>query len=289
MKNKIPRVSIGMPVFNGGEYIRDALDSLLAQRFTDFELIISDNCSSDDTQAICEHYAKLDSRIQYVRQSCNQGPVANFKFVLDTACADLFMWAAHDDLWAQDFLMDATRLLQEPKIKFVFPTFELRSIRLSIARKIEPSQFEFIQLTDRRRRILYFMNLHYLSHSANIVYSLFRKEFLRNAWEIQNVGNDGALGHVILSQGSGALSNSLFSKRYKYAWPGMLPSTMSIINGWIKKRDVISESRSAIAAAKLKMLNQFPEYKSEIVYIFDRYKPFKHDRLYRISDIEEML
>jgi glycosyltransferase involved in cell wall biosynthesis len=289
MENKTPKVSIGMPVFNGGAYIRDALDSLLAQTFTDFELIISDNCSVDDTQHICEYYAELDPRIRYVRQSCNKGPVANFKFVLDEACADLFIWAAHDDLWAQDFLMDATTLLQEQNIKFVFPTFELRSIRLGIARKVESSLFEFIRLSDRRKRILHFMNLHYLSHSANIVYSLFRSEFLRNAWEVQNVGNDGALGNVILSQGCGALSNSLFSKRYKYAWPGMLPSTMSIISGWVKKRDVNSESQNAIAEAKLKMINQFPEFKNEITFIFDRYQPFKHDSSYQISKIEEVL
>jgi len=73
-----------MPVYNGEKYIREALDSLLAQTFTDFELIISDNASTDGTQVICEEYAARDPRIRYVRQRENRGAVANFRFVLDS-------------------------------------------------------------------------------------------------------------------------------------------------------------------------------------------------------------
>lgn len=94
---KMPQVSIGMPVYNGEKFIREALDSLLAQTFTDFELIISDNASTDGTEAICREYAAKDSRIRYVRQAKNLGPVANFKYVLDEAVGEYFMWAAHDD------------------------------------------------------------------------------------------------------------------------------------------------------------------------------------------------
>lgn len=94
---KVPQVSIGMPVYNGAKFIREALDSLLVQTFTDFELIISDNTSTDETEAICREYAAKDERIRYVRQAKNLGPVANFKFVLDEAVGDYFMWAAHDD------------------------------------------------------------------------------------------------------------------------------------------------------------------------------------------------
>ena len=100
--NNLPTVSIGMPVFNGAQYIREAIDSLLAQTFADFELIISDNASADATQEICEKYAEQDPRIRYVRQSKNIGAIANFKFVLDQARAKYFMWAAHDDRLGTD-------------------------------------------------------------------------------------------------------------------------------------------------------------------------------------------
>jgi glycosyltransferase involved in cell wall biosynthesis len=93
-----------MPVFNGETCIRKALDSLFAQTFGDFELIISDNASTDATGKICLECASRDSRIRYVRQRENIGVRANYKFVLDTASAEYFMWAAVDDIRSPDFL-----------------------------------------------------------------------------------------------------------------------------------------------------------------------------------------
>lgn len=283
-----PKVSIGMPVFNGAEYIREALDSLLGQTFSDFELIISDNASSDETETICRKYAQRDSRIRYVRQSENKGAAANFGFVLDRAKADLFMWAAYDDLWAPNYLMDATTLLADKSIDFVFPTFELRSIRLGIAKKFDSEIFKFMELPDRRQRVLNFMALHYLSHSANIVYSLFRISLLRAAWKKQDISNDGALGAIVLSDGRGAVSNSLFSKRYNTVWPGMLPSMFFVVKGLVGKHDATREAQRSIDAARLKMLGLFPEYEQEITFIFDRYRPHVHDRSYRVCSIDEL-
>lgn len=99
-----PVVSIGMPVYNGAKYIREALDSLLSQTFSSFELIISDNASIDATKAICEEYVRKDPRIRYVRQSENRGALANFKFVLNQAKGEFFMWAAADDRWDEDWI-----------------------------------------------------------------------------------------------------------------------------------------------------------------------------------------
>ncbi len=99
-----PKVSIGMPVYNGASLIRDALDTLLLQTFTDFELIISDNASIDATESICRDYAAKDARIRYIRQPENRGAWANFTFVLDEAVGQYFMWAAHDDTRDLDFV-----------------------------------------------------------------------------------------------------------------------------------------------------------------------------------------
>ena len=88
-----------MPVYNGAKYIRAAVDSLLAQTFADFELIISDNASTDGTETICREYAARDRRVRYTRQNENYGPFLNFKFVMDKAFGEYFMWAAADDVW----------------------------------------------------------------------------------------------------------------------------------------------------------------------------------------------
>lgn len=99
-----PRVTVGVPVFNGGEMLREALDGLLAQSFTDFEIVISDNASTDATPATCREFAARDARIRVLRQPTNVGPFPNFLATLDAARGEYFCWAAHDDLRAADFL-----------------------------------------------------------------------------------------------------------------------------------------------------------------------------------------
>lgn len=120
MDQSRPMVSIGMPVYNGERFIREALDSLLAQTFADFELIISDNASTDATASICGQYAKQDSRIRYLRQESNIGAAANFRFVLDQAVAPYFMWAACDDKWSSDWLEEMCGAISEDGVGMAF-------------------------------------------------------------------------------------------------------------------------------------------------------------------------
>lgn len=92
-----PALSIGLPVYNGQRYLSKALDSLLNQDFEDFELIISDNGSNDQTEAICRHVAARDSRVRYLRSDENRGATWNFRRVLEASSGEFFKYAAHDD------------------------------------------------------------------------------------------------------------------------------------------------------------------------------------------------
>jgi len=98
------KVSIGMPVYNDERYLRAAIDSLLAQTFADFELIISDNGSTDGTRELSLAYSEKDRRINYIRQPENIGAAANFRFVLNEARGDFFLWAASDNVHHESFL-----------------------------------------------------------------------------------------------------------------------------------------------------------------------------------------
>jgi len=100
----VPRLSIGLPVYNGEGFLAESLDSLLGQSYEDFELIISDNASTDGTADICRRYEKEDSRIRYVRQPHNIGCAPNHNFVIERARGELFKSASHDDLYARDLL-----------------------------------------------------------------------------------------------------------------------------------------------------------------------------------------
>ena len=99
-----PQLTIGMPVRNGADGVRMALDTLLAQTFTDFRLVISDNQSTDDTVAICEAYAAADPRVTVIRQPQNLGIFGNFRFLLMETDTPYFMWACHDDYWAPTYV-----------------------------------------------------------------------------------------------------------------------------------------------------------------------------------------
>lgn len=110
---QIPKVSIGLPVYNGEPFIRETLESLLMQTFTDFELIISDNASTDETETICRKYSEKDDRIRYVRQATNLGPYPNFEFVLHEAVGEYFMWAAADDLLKPTFIERLVSILDQ--------------------------------------------------------------------------------------------------------------------------------------------------------------------------------
>lgn len=122
MDSKAPRVSIGMPVYNGERHLEEAIDSIVAQTFGDFELIISDNASSDRTEEICRNYAARDPRIRYERQNRNLGAAANFNTVFRMARAPYFKWMAHDDLLAPTYLEYCVAVLdQEPECVLCFP------------------------------------------------------------------------------------------------------------------------------------------------------------------------
>jgi glycosyltransferase involved in cell wall biosynthesis len=92
-----PKVSIGLPVYNGDNYLRFAIDSILDQDYSDFELIISDNSSTDATEGICREYAAKDHRIQYYRNERNIGASGNFNRVFELARGEFFKWIPHDD------------------------------------------------------------------------------------------------------------------------------------------------------------------------------------------------
>ncbi len=127
MKNNKPRVSIGLPVYNGENYLKDAIDSILSQTFTDFELIISDNASTDRTQDICQAYAVKDPRIRYYRIKQNQGAARNFNRVFELSLGGFFKWAAHDDIIASDYISKCVEVLDKDesivlcnsKVKFI--------------------------------------------------------------------------------------------------------------------------------------------------------------------------
>lgn len=127
MSHKQPRISIGLPIFNGENFLKETLESILKQTFKDFELVISDNASTDKTEKICREYADKDPRILYYRNEQNIGASQNFNRVFHLSRGEYFKWAAHDDVLAPTFLekciqvldSDSSIVLCYPKTKVI--------------------------------------------------------------------------------------------------------------------------------------------------------------------------
>lgn len=120
--NRRPTVCVGLPVYNGGKFLDQAIESILSQDFQNIELIISDNCSTDNTEETCLKYQKMDERVRYYRLEENLGIETNFKNVLGLSSAPYFMWASHDDMRERTFITKCLeRLEPDPSIALVYP------------------------------------------------------------------------------------------------------------------------------------------------------------------------
>lgn len=108
-----PFISIGLPVYNGEQFIRQTLDSLLAEDCENFEIIISDNASVDGTAGICQEYLARDQRIRYYRNATNLGAIRNFNRTFELSSGNFFMWAGAHDMWSPSFISRCTNILNE--------------------------------------------------------------------------------------------------------------------------------------------------------------------------------
>lgn len=117
-----PEVSIGMPVYNGERFLHLAVDSLLAQTSPDFELIISDNGSTDATEEICRDYSRRDRRVKYIRQPENMGAGFNWNYVSHVATGKYFKWASSNDRCGDTFIEKClTALKADPNAVLAYP------------------------------------------------------------------------------------------------------------------------------------------------------------------------
>jgi glycosyltransferase involved in cell wall biosynthesis len=120
---RIPSVSVGMPVYNSAAWIGQSIESILQQSHRDLELIVSDNASTDHTFQICEEYARADARVRLLRNPVNLGANRNYLAVLHAARGRYFKWASSNDVCAPAFIetclarleADASAVLACPK------------------------------------------------------------------------------------------------------------------------------------------------------------------------------
>ncbi|MBI2033731.1 MAG: glycosyltransferase [Candidatus Liptonbacteria bacterium] len=175
MGSKEKLVSIGLATHNGQSYLREALDSLLAQTYRNFELVISDNASTDDTPRICEEYAKKDRRIKYIRQRSNIGHARNFEYLKKNARGEYFIWASDDDKRAPTFVERCIAALDADKEAIAAISKLMHFDDLGRTQKEDPKLF-FTFKKDLYGRLKEFILLTILGGKGNMTYGVWRRE-----------------------------------------------------------------------------------------------------------------
>jgi len=193
MVASIPRVSIGLPVYNGEGFLKEALESLLRQTYREFELIISDNASSDLTEEICRDYAGRDERIRYYRNDNNVGAAKNFNQTFELATGKYFKWAAHDDICAPEFMARCVEVLdRDPAVVLCFS----RTIQIDHDGNVVKQRNWELPDLDSRLAHKRFGNIVANLHGCEAVFGLIRADVLRRT---PLIGNYIASDRVLLA------------------------------------------------------------------------------------------
>ncbi len=211
MNYSTPKISIGIPVYNGEKFIRKCIESILQQTNRNFELIISDNASTDSSPEICKEFLNKDNRITFVRQNKNMGPLWNFHFLVKKAVGEYFVWVPVDTFLLPEFLERNIAVLESQdkvvgcisKIKIVDNSIDRFETQKRILKKIGLvyRPFDTLPITgnynERIRK--------YLKHFPwEMFYSVFRTKALRDSVVLNPsflVGHDAGLVLNILKHG----------------------------------------------------------------------------------------
>ena len=231
-----PGISIGLPVYNGEKFIQKRIESILNQTFQDFEIIISNNASTDSTEEICLQFKKKDKRIQYFKQSYNIGGMSNFSFVLKKAKCEFFVWAAVDDDWHPEFLKKNYEFLKVEKdfvgcvTKEDFINSKDDEINIRNFSKIRKNLRNKIH---SKRPNLYPINGKYYkkikdilkSKSSNILYGLMRTEALQKSMINERfLGDEWPIMFNVVKYGNyyEIDEKMLFRSEHGASWSGIL-------------------------------------------------------------------
>ncbi len=215
-----PKVTIGMPVYNGARTLGKTIDSLLAQTFTDFELLISDNASTDDTGEICKQYENNDTRLKYYRNDNNIGGLANFNRLVGLGSGSLFVWAACDDLWEPEYISELVHLLESNR-DAVLAFCQVDYIDLSSNRTYPgKSSLSLSRSGNTFRRLARFLLFPEVESKASMIYGVMRKSVLEGIGGLYTgfhqdkvFGHDNQTLFLMAMQGRFAISDKrLFHK-----------------------------------------------------------------------------
>jgi glycosyltransferase involved in cell wall biosynthesis len=180
-----PLVSIGMPIYNEGPYLRKALDSLLGQEYRHIEVIITDNASRDDTESICREYAARDGRVRYVKNETNVGAIENFNLAFRLSTGDYFMWASGHDLRTAGYVSKCVEVMERDRgVVLCYPEVAHIDLDGNVYEVCSDFQTTFHRPTDKVGRLMCFL---YSICPPDVIHGVVRRGAVDNLMRFEYV------------------------------------------------------------------------------------------------------
>ena len=296
---RTPTVSIGMPVYNGAAYIREGIETVLAQSFEDWELNISDDGSTDETPDICREFAAKDSRINLYPMESNIGQFANFKRVLSMANAPFFCWMSQDDLRKPELLSRCLEAFgDDESIAIVYPTSIIsREIWGEKEQGVYPDGFRVDQdsAVERFRQIIWNLG------ACNMLHGIFRtdlvqrsrsmKKHLYRSWDNLLLAETALWGKIV------QIEDVLFIRRVTRARPANLTEeNVDLINtsDRTKMLEGLTMPHVRLTYAHFELVNEFDLPIEQKAYLIDEVREcfaarFGEKMMYEIGRTVEMV
>ncbi|MBD3169386.1 MAG: glycosyltransferase [candidate division Zixibacteria bacterium] len=253
-----PRVSIGLPVYNGAAYLRETIESILNQTYTDFELVISNNASTDETDSICREYAFGDNRIRYYSYGKNSGAAWNYNNVFYLSRGKYFKWGAHDDICAPENIEQCVKALDEnPQAVLSYPKSDLideHGLEIEVGK--EDLYLSSSDIRDRFAKCLDPMPLYH-----NPVFGLTRREVLAKTRLIEPyLASDRCLMAELSLHGTfHEIPEVLFYRRKRPGNIGTSPEDLEFYNPSLKGKIVFPEWRVFLEHMKSVWKTRIPQ------------------------------
>ena len=211
----MPKVFIGMTAYNGERFIKEAIDSLLNQSYSDFILFISDDASTDHTAEICLEYAKKDKRVVYKKQENNIGMFPNFKFVIGEADAAYFMWAEQDDLWDREYIQTCVDIIEKRNVDVAMTV--VADVDSYGRNKRELKDMAVLSGSPGIIQVAKYVLQPEVLGKCNLMYAFFKTEVIKKVWEIYPMrkewGTDYHFVLAIISRFSVYIDDRVFFKK----------------------------------------------------------------------------
>ena len=275
----VKKICVGLPVFNGENFLAPAIESILSQTFSDFDFIIADNASTDSTESICRHYADKDSRIRYYRNKSNIGVFKNFNLVYSLSNCEFFKWACSDDQCKPTLLSTCIDVLDaDPSIILTYAKAGFIDENNKALGKEDPGWD--LQSEDPVKRGEYVISSY---HYINSFYGLIRSSVL-NQTDLFPVFPGGDI--VLLYQ------MSLIGRFYEIPeilYSRRLHSASSVNN--VNNKDFFPDMKKSSSLSRYKYfykhtLNSKIKYKNKIRLLIMLAKKIRWDRENIMNDIK---